>query len=102
MVDNTPWDEADNKAKSLIYLSLGAQATNTFHQKFPHTDLQKCTTDALVEQLKEAFTQTRKETFDRFQFFRCQQKEGETLEVFCSRIKNMQHYAIGNTWRKTL
>ena len=53
MVDNIPWDDADNKAKNLIYLSLGAQATNIFHQRFPHTDLQKCTTDALVEQLKE-------------------------------------------------
>ena len=73
MIDNTPWDEA----KSLIYLSLGAQATNIFHKRFPHKDLQKCTTDALVEQLKEAFTQTRNETIDRFQFFRCQQKEGE-------------------------
>ena len=87
MVDNIPWDDADNKAKSLIYLSLGEQATNIFHQRFPHTDLQKCTTDALVEQLKESFTQARNETFDRFQFFRCQQKEGEYLEVFHSRIK---------------
>ena len=75
MVDNIPCDDADNKAKSLIYLSLGAQATNIFHQQFPHTDLQKCTTDALVEQLKESFTQARNETFDRFQFFGCQQKK---------------------------
>ena len=94
MVDNTPWDEADNKAKSFIYLSLGAQAINIFHQRFPHTDLQKCTTEALVKQLKEAFTQTRNETFDRFQFFRCQQKEGESLEVFHSRIK--KHAALCN------
>ena len=75
MVDNIPWDDADNKAKSLIYLSLGAQATNIFHQRFPHTDLQKCTTDALAEQLTESFTQARNETFDRFQFFRCQKKK---------------------------
>ena len=94
MVDNIPWDDADNRAKSLIYLSLGAQATNIFHQRFPHTNLQKCTTDALVEQLKESFTQTRDETFDRFQFFRCQQKEGESLEVFHSRIK--KHAALCN------
>ena len=87
MVDNIQWDDADNKAKSLMYLSLGAQATNIFHQRFPHTDLQKCTTDALVEQLRESFTQARNETIDRFQFFRCQQKEGESLEVFQSRIK---------------
>ena len=84
MIDNSTWDEADNKAKNLIYLSLGAHATNIFHQRFPHKDLQKCTTDALVEQLKESFTQTRNENFDRFQFFRFQQKEGESLQVFNS------------------
>ena len=94
MVDNIPWDEADNKAKRLIYLSLGAQATNIFHQRFPHTDLQKCTTDALVEQLRETFSQTRNETFDRFQFFRCQQNEGESLEVFHSCMK--KHAALCN------
>ena len=66
-VDNIQWDEADNKTKSHIHLSLGAQATNIFHQRFPHTDIPKCTTDALIEQL-EAFIQTRNETFDRFQF----------------------------------
>ena len=93
-MDNIHWDEADNKVKRLIYLSLGAQATNIFHQRFPHTDLQKCTTDALVEQLKEAFTQTRNDTFDRFQFFRCRQKEGESLEVFHSRIQ--KHAAVCN------
>ena len=93
-VDNIPWDEADNKTKSHIYLSLGAQATNIFHQRFPHTDIQKCTTDALVEQLREAFIQTRNETFDRFQFFRCRQKAGESLEVFHSRIK--KYASVGN------
>ena len=51
-VDNIPWEEADNKTKSHIYLSQGTQATNIFHQRFPHTDIQKCTTYALVEQLR--------------------------------------------------
>ena len=82
----TRWDDADNKTRSLIYLSLGAQATNVFHQRYPHTDIKKCTTDALVEQLKKRFVQTRNRTFDRFQFFWCRQKEGESLDVFHSRI----------------
>ena len=93
-VDKIPRDEADNKTKSHIYLSLGTQATNIFHQRFPHTDIQKCTTDALVEQLREAFIHTRNETFDRFQFFRCRQKEGESLEIFHSRIK--RHASVCN------
>ena len=37
MVDRIPWDEADTKVKSLIYLSLGAEARRTYHQKNPHT-----------------------------------------------------------------
>ena len=94
-VDNIPWDEADNKTKSHIYLSFGAQAKNMFHQRFPHTDIQKCTTDPLVEQLRDAFIQTRNETFDRFHFFRCRQKEGESLEVLYSRIKK---YASVCNW----
>ena len=51
------------------------------------------TTDAL-EQLRESFIQTRNETFDRYQFFRCRQKEGESLEIFHSRIK--KHASVCN------
>ena len=31
--------------------------------------------------------QTRRETFDQIHFFRCRQREGESLEVFHSRIR---------------
>ena len=86
-IDNTPWDEADTKIKSLIYLSLGQEATNIFHQRNPHTEMSKCTTDAFVEQLKETFKEVRNETFDRFQFFNCKQEQNESLEKFHSRIK---------------
>ena len=86
-IDNTPWDEADTKIKSLIYLSLGQEATNIFHQRNPHTEMSKCTTDAIVEQLKETFKEVRNETFDRFQFFNCKQEQNESLEKFHSRIK---------------
>ena len=37
MADRIPWDEADTKFKSLIYLSLGAEARRNYHQKNPHT-----------------------------------------------------------------
>ena len=86
-IDNAKWDEVDSKVKSLIYLSLGTEGTNIFHQRNPHTELSKCTADALVIQLKETFKEIRNETFDRFQFFRCTQNPGESLERFHSRIK---------------
>ena len=62
-VESTPWDEADNKAKSLIYLSLVAEVTNIIQQVFLHTDLQKFTTDALVELSTKNFVPTKNETF---------------------------------------
>ena len=37
LVDRIPWDEADTKLKSLIYLSLEAEARRNYHQKNPHT-----------------------------------------------------------------
>ena len=78
MIDNSKWDEVDNKVKSLIYLSLGTEVTKIFHQRNPHTELSKCTTDALVIQLQDTFKEIRNETFDRFQFFRCTQNSGES------------------------
>ena len=33
LVDRIPWDEADTKAKGLIYLSLGAKTREMYHQK---------------------------------------------------------------------
>ena len=37
MIDNSKWDEVDNKVRSLKYLSLGTEETNIFHQRNPHT-----------------------------------------------------------------
>ena len=42
LVHRIPWDEADTKVKSLIYLSLGAEARRNYHQKNPHIQIEKC------------------------------------------------------------
>ena len=89
-----PWDEADTKPKSIIYPSLGIEATNIFHQKNPLTEVLKCTTDALIEQLKETYTEERNETFDRCQFFEFKQEATEPMEKFNSTIK--QKAALSN------
>ena len=87
MLDNFRLDKIDNEVKFLMYLSLGTEDTNVFHQRNPHTKLGKCTTDALVIQWQETFKEIRNETFDRFQFFRCTKNQGESLEHFQSQIK---------------
>ena len=86
LIDRTPWDEADLKVKSLIYLSLGTEGCRTYHQKNPHTRIEPCSTNELVHELPLTFTQPRNLTFDRFQFFRALQQSNESLETFYSRL----------------
>ena len=85
-MDRIPWDEVDTEVKSLIYLSLGAEARRTYHQKNPHTQIEKCTTYELVHELNITFTIPRNTTFDRFKFFKSMQQSHESLETFYSRI----------------
>ena len=87
LVNRIPWDEADTKTKSLIYLSLGAEARRTYHQKNPHTQIEKCTTHALVHELNITFTIPRNTTFDRFKLFKSLQQPHESLKTFYSRIR---------------
>ena len=86
-VDRIPWDEADMKVKSLIYLSLGAEACRTFHQRNPHTRIDRCTTKELVHELTLTFTRPRNITFDRLQLFKAQQQPNESIETFYSRLR---------------
>ena len=87
LMDRVPWDEADTKVKSLIYLSLGAEARRTCHHKNPHTQKEKCTTHELVHELNITFTFPRNTTFDRFKFFKSMQQPHESLETFYSRLR---------------
>ena len=93
MIDRTPWDEADLKVKSLIYQSLGTEGCRTFHQRNPHTRIERCTTNELVHELALTFTRPRNLTFDRFQFFRALQRSNETLEKFYSRLRELGLHA---------
>ena len=44
-IDRIPWDEADLKVKSFIYPSLGSEGSRTYHQRNPHTKIERCTTN---------------------------------------------------------
>ena len=86
MLDKYTWDEADLKIKSVIYLSLGTEATRIFHQRNPHTLIDRCLTNELVYQLGLSFTHPRNLTFDRFQLITVQQNANENLETFYIRL----------------
>ena len=89
MVDRIPWDEADLKVKNLIYPSLGSEGTRTYHQRNPHTRIERCTTNELVHELAITFTRPRNTTFDRFQCFKAMQRPDESLETFYSRLPEL-------------
>ena len=89
MIDRIPWDEADLKVKSLIYLSLDAEGTRTYQQRNPHTRIERYTTNELVHELAMTFTRPRNTTFDRFQCFKAMQRSNESLETFYSRLREL-------------
>ena len=89
MIDRIPWDEADLKVKSLIYLSLGSEGSRTYHQRNPHTKIERCTTNELVHDLTLTFTRPRNTTFGRFQCFKAMQQTNESFETFYSRLREL-------------
>ena len=86
-VDNVPWDEADLKVRSLIYLSLGTEGQRIYLQRFPHSEIERITVFELAHELSLTFTQPRNITYDRFLLFTCKQKPNEKLESFHCRLK---------------
>ena len=97
MIDRYTWDEADLKVKSLTYLSLRTEATRIFHQRNPHTVIDRCSTNELVYELGLTFTRPRNLTFDRFQLITVQQNPNECLETFFSRLREpCSKAALGN------
>ena len=87
IVDGIPWDEADLKVRSLIYLSLGTEGQRINKQRFPHSDNDRITVFELAHEFALSFTQPRNITYDRFLLFTCKQKQNEKLESFHCRLK---------------
>ena len=87
IVDGIPWDEADLKVRSLIYLSLGTEDQRIYQQRFPHSDIERITVFEIAHELALSFTQPRNITYDRFLLLTCKQKQNEKLEGFHCRLK---------------
>ena len=102
IVDRIPWVEAERKVKNVIYLSLGAEARRTYHQKNPHTQIEKCTTHKLVHELNITFTIPCNTTFNRFNFFKSMQQPQESLETFYSRIREAGAMQIQRIGRRSI
>ena len=88
-VDRYPWDEADIKIKSLLYLSIGQEGAQQYHQNNPHSKIDTCSTYEFAHELSTTFTKPRNTTYDRFQIINARQEPHESLETFYSRLREL-------------
>ena len=92
-----PWDMADRKVKSLIYLSLGVEGRKMHGRKFPHTNVETKTTKRIWEELEITFIRPRNVTFDRYLLLTRRQQRGETMEQFHSALRSLaEHCQLGH------
>ena len=87
VVEKNPWDEADFKVKTLVYLSLGAEAGRTFRPSSLHTKTDRCSTKELVHEISLTFKRPGAITFDRFLLFKANQQFNKNLEPLHSRFR---------------
>ena len=92
LFDDKPWDTADRKAKSLIYLSLGIEGRKMHARKFPHTNVENKTTQKIWEELEVTFIRPRNVTFDRYLLLTRKQQRGETMEQFHSALRALTEH----------
>ena len=81
-VDGVPWDEADIKCRSYIYLCLGAEGQRRISQYYSDLRIQETTTRDFWARLTRLFVKERNVTFDRYETFTRKQGKTETLEEF--------------------
>ena len=97
MIDRCTWDEEDIKIKSVVFLSLGTEASRIYHQRNPHILIDRCSTNELIYELGIKFTKPRNTIFDRFQLITVQQNSNENLETFFGRQRELGFKAaLGN------
>ena len=91
-----PWDIADKRAKSMIYLTIGFEGRRMHTRKNPHTNVEKITTQQLWEELEPTIIRPRNVTFDRYLLLTRRQQKGETMEQFHSALRSLaEFYQLG-------
>ena len=87
-----PWDIADIRAKSMIYLTIGIEGRRMHTRKYPHTNVENITTQQLWEELELTFIRPRNVTFDRYLLLTRRQQKGETVEQFHSALRSLAEF----------
>ena len=87
-----PWDMADRKAKSLIYLSLGIEGRKMHARNFPHTNVEAKTIMELWDELEQTFIRPKNIKFNRYFLLTHKQHRGETMEQFHSALRSLAEH----------
>ena len=81
-----PWGICEQKAISLLYLSIGTEGRRIFKSKHPHFQIEKQPFTELWQAMEDSFTKVRNITYDRFVFYSCRQQKRESVEIFYGRL----------------
>ena len=87
-----PWDVADEKAKSMIYLTIVIEGRRMYTRRYPHTNVENITTLQLWEELELTFIRPRNVTFDRYLLLTRRQQKRETMEQFHSALRSLAEF----------
>ena len=82
-----PWKICDQKASSLMYLSLGTESRRVFNSKNSTTNLDEISTRNLWDILNKTFIGVHNKTFDRISFSRENSRNGEPIQKFYGHLK---------------
>ena len=81
-----PWGICDQKAISLLYLSIRTEGRRIFKSKHPHFQIEEQPFKELWQAMVDSFTKVRNITYDRFVFYSRKQQKGESVESFYGRL----------------
>ena len=88
-VDGIPWEEAEIKCWSYIYLCLGTEGQRKLKKYYPNLKIQEISTRDFRERLTRLFVKARNMTFDRYEAFTRKQGKTENLEEFHSGLTEL-------------
>ena len=89
MCGDKQWSLADHKTVSLLYLSIGVEGSRILNCKNPHIMIGTLSTAGFCKIVEEAFIRPRNITFDRHVFLITKPLQGETVEHFYRKLKEL-------------
>ena len=89
MYGDKPWNEADRKAVSISYHSLGTEGRGIAYSGNPQFMMDTLTTVENWRIMEESFIRPRNITFDSYMLLTTRQSKGESFEQFFGNLKEL-------------